>query len=187
MTEHDLAGQAIGEVPRIPRAWFLWPERADGIHGRTHIQRVYVLAQRLTGELATPRAECELLLQAVLWHDIGRSHDGVEPEHGARSVDRVLELGLADGSDGPREGGGLSEADRELVFFAIRQHSLADELAPAAARSLRDPAAALHLLWLLKDADGLDRVRIWDLDPSRLRFDDSRRLVGFAQELYASI
>jgi len=75
MTGHDLAVQALGGVPPIPRAWFLWPERADGIHGCTHIQRVYVLARRLTEELAMPQAERELLLQAVLWHDIGRTHD----------------------------------------------------------------------------------------------------------------
>jgi HD superfamily phosphodiesterase len=167
-------GALVARVPDVPSSWFLSPQRAEGIHGRSHIQRVYLLAQRLTAALDSPPHECELLLQAVLWHDIGRTHDGVEPEHGARSVERVGELGLA---------GGLDEADRELIFFAMRLHSLPDEDAPAAAQSLRDPAAALHLLWLLKDADGLDRVRIYDLDPSRLRFAESRRLVDDAWEL----
>ena len=40
------------------------------------------------------------------------------------------------------------------------------------------------LTQLLKDADGLDRVRIWDLDPMFLRREKSRRRCEFAKELF---
>ena len=37
---------------------------------------------------------------------------------------------------------------------------------------------------LLKDADGLDRVRLGDLDPDYLRHAEARGMVRFAQRLY---
>jgi hypothetical protein len=39
------------------------------------------------------------------------------------------------------------------------------------------------VLWTLKDADGLDRVRIHDLDPSQLRFPVSQERVELAWKL----
>ena len=41
-----------------------------------------------------------------------------------------------------------------------------------------------RLTSLLKDADGLDRVRLGDLDPLFLRNDESRAMVPFAHALY---
>ncbi len=40
------------------------------------------------------------------------------------------------------------------------------------------------LIALLKDADGLDRVRLGDLDPSYLRLPESLTMVDFAQRLF---
>ena len=37
---------------------------------------------------------------------------------------------------------------------------------------------------LLKDADGLDRVRLGDLRPEWLRHDEARTMVDFAQRLH---
>ena len=37
---------------------------------------------------------------------------------------------------------------------------------------------------LLKDADGLDRVRLGDLRPEWLRYDAARTMVAFAQRLH---
>ena len=38
--------------------------------------------------------------------------------------------------------------------------------------------------WLLKDADGLDRARLYDLDPSFLRHAETLRWVDAAKTLY---
>ncbi len=46
-----------------------------------------------------------------------------------------------------------------------------------------EPGTMLRALWLLKDADGLDRVRIYDLDPEQLRYEESARLVDGAWQL----
>jgi hypothetical protein len=40
------------------------------------------------------------------------------------------------------------------------------------------------VLWLLKDADGLDRARLHDLDPSYLRHRETRRWLKQADLLY---
>ncbi len=64
------------------------------------------------------------------------------------------------------------------ALFAIQWHSVPDHLAldhaaslPLAARP--EPGTLVRVLWLLKDADGLDRVRITDLDPGQLRYEES--------------
>jgi hypothetical protein len=40
------------------------------------------------------------------------------------------------------------------------------------------------LICLLKDADGLDRVRLGDLDTSYLRHPEAREMADFAERLY---
>jgi hypothetical protein len=52
---------------------------------------------------------------------------------------------------------------------------------------LVDAAAALRVFRALKDADGLDRVRLGDLDPARLRCDEARARVDLAWELLREI
>jgi hypothetical protein len=41
-----------------------------------------------------------------------------------------------------------------------------------------------RLVALLKDADGLDRVRLGDLDPKFLRLPQSKPMMSFAQQLF---
>ena len=50
--------------------------------------------------------------------------------------------------------------------------------------SIDDRDRATLIARLLKDADGLDRVRVSDLDPSFLRFKESLKFVDFAKELF---
>jgi hypothetical protein len=170
-------------VDEVPAAWFLRPDGACGIHGVGHTRRVCVHVLRLSAALDLPRRLRDLTLTAARWHDLGRTCDGIEPEHGARSVRRVRELGLADELVTT---GGLTPADLELVLFAIRYHSLDDATARRAAAD-RD---AFTVLWLLKDADALDRVRLGGgdgVDPAYLRHPRAADLIDFAWELYALI
>jgi putative nucleotidyltransferase with HDIG domain len=186
MTDRDRedAVSWLRRAPQVPGHWF---RRASHLHGVSHTQRVHIHAQRLSGRLGWPRADRELVLCAALWHDIGREGDGVEPSHGLAGVARADELGLP---------AGLSGRDAALVRFAIERHSLPDggaarhaaELAAAAdpARRLAEPERALRILWLLKDADALDRVRLGfgeRADPRQLRHPQSIELIGFAEAL----
>ena len=84
--------------------------------------------------------------------------------------------------------------------FAILRHSLPDDgarehaegLAAAGdpARRLVDPERALRVLWMLKDADALDRIRLGfgeQADPRQLRQARSAELIGFAEALYLTL
>jgi HD superfamily phosphodiesterase len=172
-------------TPEAPEDWFL---RRSGLHGVAHTRRVCIHARRLTEELGWPPEDAVLVLRAALYHDIGRLGDGVEPGHGAGSVARADELGLL---------AALPQADAAVVRFAIRRHSLRDAGAPPdaeklaaasdPARRLAEPERALRVLWLLKDADALDRIRLGPgehADPRQLRWARTAGLLVFAEALY---
>jgi len=168
-------------APDVPSEWFVRPST---LHGVGHTQRVHVHAQRLTSELRWDESDTRLVLCAALWHDIGRTNDDVDPRHGADSASRALELGLIDT---------LAPAEADPVIFAIALHCLTDEEALDAARRwggehrLAEPERALRILWLLKDADALDRVRLepWEaVDTAQMRHEQSLALLTFADELY---
>ena len=187
MTDTDKRDAAFWaqRAPQVDETWF---RRRSSLHGVRHTQRVHIHAHRLTQELEWPAADRELALQAALWHDIGRLGDGVEPGHGAGSVERSDELGLTAVS---------SAEDAAVVRFAILRHSLpdggavehAEQLAAAGSPELRltDPERALRVLWILKDADALDRCRLRfgeQADPRQLRTPRSVQLIDFAEALY---
>jgi putative nucleotidyltransferase with HDIG domain len=187
MTDRDQedAARWATRAPHVPAHWFLHFSR---VHGVLHTQRVHIHAQRLTEQLGWSRADRELVLSAALWHDIGREGDGVEPSHGRAGAALADELGLT---------AGLSVADAAVARFAIERHSLSDggaeqhaaELAGAddPTRRLAQPERALRVLWLLKDADALDRIRLGFgecADPRQLRHPQTIELVGFAEALY---
>jgi hypothetical protein len=157
-----------------------WFTRPHSIHGLSHTRRVLIHAVALAEPADLCDIEFEALVYAVSWHDIARTHDGWEREHGPNAVTRIKELGLAKD---------LTPKVTTPLFFAIEWHSTDDELAAQAAAETPPPAAQmpippaaqmprrdsrLRVLWMLKDADGLDRVRIHDLDVMRLRSEVAR-------------
>jgi hypothetical protein len=178
-------------APRVPPEWFRHESR---LHGVGHTQRVHIHAQRLAEVLDWPEDDARLALRSALVHDIGRRHDGPDPWHGASSAMRAERLGLVDD---------LSPAELDLVLFAVKYHSRSDGRAVArldrwAAPQGRagedgeglDPCRALRILWLLKDADALDRVRLpldEGADPRLLRHPETVALLPFAGELYTAL
>lgn len=158
--------------------------RPHSIHGLSHTRRVLIHAVALAKPAGLNPDEFQALVHAAAWHDLGRTHDGWEREHGRRSVARIKDLNLAVD---------LAPDVLELVLFAIEWHSTDDELAVEAATADRAEGSAaqapeldsrLKVLWTLKDADGLDRVRIHDLDVTRLRSDAARAREAEAWRLY---
>jgi len=186
-------------APRVPRDWFARDlrrdatgstRRASSLHGVCHTQRVHIHAQRLTRELGWAELDAQLALRAALWHDIGRTNDGEDAGHGAQSAARAAQLGLTEA---------LAPADAAGVLFALFFHCLPDELAREeasrwheeregrSAGRLPDPEQALRILWLLKDADALDRVRLGPLeaaDPRQMRHPESAAHLPFAAALF---
>jgi len=170
----DDAGAWAGQAADVPAEWFA---HFSWLHGVRHTQRVHIHAQRLVRELRWPEADACIALSAALWHDVGRVNDGWDPGHGALSAARVVELGLHES---------LSEADAQAALFAIRYHCRSDGHGSLRAAGQDDPKRALRILWLLKDADALDRVRLggWeDPDPAQLRHPRAVPMIPFAREL----
>lgn len=144
------------------------------LHGQAHVARVMVHAMRLV-EATGQHALGPQLWASVFLHDLARTHDGVCHQHGADAAQRLrgepdLQQRLAEA--------GLTEADYPAIEAAVTAHSAPKEV------SRTHPHWPLILL--LKDADGLDRVRLGDLDPQRLRHPEAKAMVAFAQELFAT-
>ena len=142
------------------------------LHGQAHVARVLVHAFRLLAATGwteeTPR-----LWAAVYLHDIARTHDGVCYRHGGDAMvkfETLTDVRVLFGR------AGVVDGDYPHIHTAVAHHSLPKELDQA------------HPHWrltaLLKDADGLDRVRLGDLDPRYLRHPQSREMVGFAEALF---
>jgi hypothetical protein len=143
------------------------------IHGQRHVARVMVHAFRLIDATGL-HAHGDALWASVFLHDLARTHDDVCHRHGADAWARFegedwLQAALAPA--------GLSPHELEGVKAAVVAHCEWTEVSAA------HPHATL--VRLLKDADGLDRVRLGDLDPRYLRFEESAGLVRHARDLLA--
>lgn len=141
------------------------------LHGPMHTMRVmaWVCVLALKNNLV---AEGRLAFFAAVVHDMGRCNDGYGPKHGQRSADLHL----------PKwknrfQKFGLTESEYNSVYEAVRWHSKDNE--PPA----NHPVIAI--INLLKDADGLDRVRLEPEGPrgEYLRFGNTAELVPAAQLL----
>ncbi len=165
-------------LPSPDPAWFLRPDGEDGsrgIHGLMHTRRVMIHADEIAAALKAEPSTREAVILAALWHDIGRTDDGRDYYHGGKSAGKVVGLGLHRGLPLPMV---------ELALFAVTHHSGGESHGERAAEEFLERSdAALLVFRILKDADGLDRVRLGDLDATRLRLPGSDRRVGRAKDL----
>ncbi len=153
---------------------FLYPN--SEIHGIGHVTRVLVLSeilarlynvmQRTNGNHAVDLAPVR---RAAMAHDYGRVNDGYDPEHGTRSSVFYLDtLAVSD----------VAGVDHELVAYSITWHVPFDDEAPYMTPELQ----------ILKDADGLDRVRVAHIGqgtrPDLLRTAHAPFLITTAEYLF---
>lgn len=150
-----------------------------GIHGILHAKRVLLLSLALSHLHDLNRADTHILATASLYHDIGRTHDGTCYEHGRHSMQKAVKLGLIDGR--------VNE-ENEILRYVVVNHSINDQDTESVENyAVADRERAVRLMKLFKDSDGLDRVRIHDLDVSYLRYPVARELVSFAEYLLREI
>jgi len=142
------------------------------LHGQAHVARVMVHAIRLI-EATGQHAYGPQLWASVFLHDLARTHDGVCYRHGADAAQRLRD---EPGLQQRLTEAGLVEADYPAIEAAVTAHSAPKEV------SREHPH--WPLIALLKDADGLDRVRLGDLDPRYLRHPEAKGMVPFAQALF---
>ena len=154
----------------VPLPDLFW--HASTLHGQAHVTRVMVHDMRLV-DATGQHALGPQLWASVFLHDLARTHDGTCDRHGADAAQRLrvepdLQLRLAEA--------GLTEADYPAIEAAVTAHSAPKDV------SRKHPH--WPLIALLKDADGLDRVRLGDLDLRYLRHPEARGMVPFAQVLF---
>lgn len=153
-------------APYLPdERWFRFAPR--GIHGAPHTSRVLIWADRLARIIGPSGAlRGEELRWAAAVHDVGRMDDGIDRGHGSRSAAWVVERL-------PELRGETRALDLGFIAELCRWHETRD-----------DEIERLSLeLVILKDADALDRCRLGDLDPERLRLSRARTLVAPAERL----
>jgi hypothetical protein len=141
------------------------------LHGQAHVARVLVHAFRLI-EATGYTEEASRLWAAVYLHDIARRHDGVSARHGVDAWSRLAELPDVRTRFAR---GGVTDDDYPAIQAAVTGHCTGE---PESGHPHE------RLICLLKDADGLDRVRLGDLDTSYLRHPDAREMAAFAERLY---
>lgn len=144
------------------------------IHGPGHIERTMLHGAFCAMEEPLGMEDAALLLECCAYHDVGRVHDRLDYAHGHRSAQSLA--GLTG-----RSGEALS-----MMMAAVDAHSRPDAQLEDTLRRYQpaDWDRTLTLAHLLKDADGLDRVRIWDLDVRYLRRAASRQREDFAEYLF---
>lgn len=141
------------------------------LHGQAHVARVLVHALRLIEAIGAIE-EAPRLWAAVYLHDIARRHDGGCRRHGADAWARLASLPAVQAL---LTKGGVRPEDHLAIEAAVTRHCDGEP-------SPGEPH--YRLMALLKDADGLDRVRLGDLKPHWLRHAAARTMVPFAQRLY---
>jgi len=141
-------------------------------HDAEHTLRVLFDALLLiqTQKIKLTQEETCQLCDAIIYHDIGRTNDDVDDNHGKASRD----IYAADGT-----------AENPGTGFRIEYHCLDDAVARRDLEALSLPNAdRIWLLYtILKDADALDRVRfgLRYLNPKYLRNDTAHKILPVAQ------
>jgi hypothetical protein len=150
----------------IDPRWFR--RRPAGIHGLGHEIRVLIWTQLLAEMVGREglSADAAVVGWAAAVHDTQRVDDGDDRGHGTRAADW-----LAAHSDILPPTVPIAR-----VLYLCRWHVPPDPDAPEMTPELQ----------VFKDADALDRWRIYDLDPSRLRTVAARQLLRPSQALWAA-
>lgn len=168
---------------KLDRKLFMNP---DGLHGYSHTQRVLLNALSLCNAYELDDLETTKICLAAVYHDIGRDNDEEDEIHGRKSWEKLIEMDLIPQLEEEFE---LYEDDLETIKFLMEYHCLEDKVAWENVESVnegRHTDELRFLVKLFKDADGLDRVRLKDLDSRYLRLDESKKRVNFAQQLLNS-
>ncbi len=147
----------------------------NGVHGVGHIRRTLLLSLLMARMDNLSEQHTRILAYASVYHDIGRTHDGVDDYHGYASYQKVMTQSLLSH---------VETSEVSIIKELIERHAINDHQA-FSMDSLEEPlkSEVCFLLRYFKDADGLDRVRLGDLKAKYLRTDIARGMPIVAQQL----
>ena len=145
------------------------------IHGQGHIERVIMLGALIAMGEKFSYEDTRLALFACSYHDIGRSNDRRDDDHGTVSAGLIVSRNLVEIIPG------ITKDEIAILQAAIATHSMHDSSLEANQRKFGvkpgDYERCRRICWCLKDADNMDRVRLNDLDPKYLRLESSKDMV----------
>lgn len=148
---------------RPPQTWFARPDHIGGIHGIGHEARVLIwqelLARLVLADGQRQALDQEALRWAAVIHDTQRVEDGLDLLHGSRAATWVRRKRTVQKA--------LTAPTLETLAYLCTWHVPPDSAAPTMTAELA----------VFKDADGLDRVRLGDLNARYLRWEASRDLL----------
>lgn len=150
------------------------------VHGVDHCTRVLLHACYLSDQLSLGPSDIRILTIAAVYHDIGRIDDSEDEDHGYRSWEKLKHLKLYTPD---------SKEEENTVKFIIENHCIADldGASNLSEYAIADKERALYLYKIFKDADGLDRVRLGDLDIDYLRTPVAKTCHHFANRVLKEI
>ncbi len=158
------------------------------LHGVSHTRRVNFFASVLINhyKFSLSKDEEKLIYTIIKNHDIGRTSDEEDKEHGINSAKTL--------KDNSSRLNGFSNDEKELINFVIKEHSLSSKENEKDLQVINPELRAKYkmILNIVKDADKLDRVRLdpfkmfpsEGLDAERLSLDYSKKLEDLAYESY---
>ncbi|MDO6628664.1 HD domain-containing protein [Bacillus thuringiensis] len=177
-------------------------DNPEGIHGTRHCKRVLFHALSLAKEFNLNTRDRAILSNAACYHDIGRTNDDEDRDHGLGSVIKHAEevhdfpymcINVVDRKNKNKnyELEYMNDEEINIIEFIMQYHCIGDEESREALDRLAWDDEIADRTWklyqLFKDADGLDRVRIKDLNVDYLRTEAAQKRVLFAYGLLKGI
>ncbi len=154
------------------------------LHGPDHIERTIFWTFLLSEKYLSSDIDKRIVLDAAKYHDIGRRNDFEDREHGMLSAKKVCSL-----LNNPIY---EEEENRNLLCAIIELHSLSDEEEKKMIQRyhLTNLGSFIRMWKILKDADGLDRIRLSQgltkisaLNPAYLRLEQSLHFIKASHQL----
>ena len=155
---------------QVSASEFFAQEQESMIHGRSHIHRVMVWADKIATSMGFHDLRGDIIAAARI-HDLARDGDGVCFLHGQKAAELIPEY-----ESFLKETFGMKNP--EAVAYACRVHCLPKPLDP--------DHPHFRVAAVLKDADALDRFRLGGdegPDPARMNFERSLFFAKAAKEL----
>lgn len=148
------------------------------IHGMSHIIRcsIYLLIICILENISND--EFKILIDCILYHDVGRINDIDDDIHGYRSTTKIEFLKSI-----------YDTIDYNLICSVIEAHCLDDDVYGdiASKYNVIDVYRGIRYLSIIKDTDALDRVREYPyIDVSFLRTNSSKQLIDLTYKLFDS-
>ncbi len=146
-------------------------------HGITHNERVALFSFYLAEKLGLNDKDLKIALYGAIYHDIGRHNDLTDDYHGLESAKKLHKLNL-----------NLTEDEMNCLKAIVTAHSVDDEefYEIAYENKVQDYERCETLFKILKDSDGLDRVRLGYpvVSPRFIRNREAKEIILAAYELY---